>query len=463
MNRKISINVALSIVIIAMAVTFSVAMIFSQNIFESTVASVRQKEQMYEKIAEIDKTVREEALYTIDDVFLFDMLATGYIAGIADPYARYYTVEQYVDYLNKENGTYINIGINIYKLTSQYPIVEFVYPGSPAAELGIEVGNTLREINGIDLRILSQTQIENLLFNSDGSQISLSYVSLGGEIFDDVNLQHRIYDEPTIQAIQRENEVVGYIKIIDFKSTTAREISDALEIMQESQQGLSALIIDVRNNNESNIENVVSVIDELCPTGTIGYQINASGEEVLLGLSDDETKLEIPMSVIVNENTMQGAELFALTMKELSGAQIVGTSTAGMANVQNEPVLLSDGSAISYTVGTLISSLRTEFNQTGISPDVEVHLRDEDEETFYFLTLDTDLQIVRARELVLNMLSNSGAMEDDSENNIEIEPQEESQAQENSETSETSGSTNESETTEETTEETTNESESTEN
>ncbi len=428
MNRKISVNLALAIAIIAMAVTFSVTMIFSQNIFESTVTSVREKEQMYDKISQIDKTVRDEIYYPIDDTFLYDMLATGYMAGTQDPYARYYSVNQYVNYLNRESGEHISIGFEFYKAAGQYPIITLVYPNSPMADLGFVTGYTVQEINDLDLRNLTHEQISNLTYGAEGSTLTISYTSLNSEVFEDVSVQRRIYEEPSIQAIHRENEVVGYIKIIEFKSTTAQEIQDAIDIMTAAPQGFTALIIDVRNNNGgSSLGNVLNVIDTLSPSGSMGYQIGSNGDEILLGISDDENSVSVPMSIIVNENTQQGAELFALSVKELSGAQIVGTATAGMGSVQSAPIALSDGSAISYTVGTLISSNHTEFNVSGILPNVEVPLRDDELETFYFLTVDTDTQIMRARELALSMATNSGAQSAPSQENelaIETVPEE---------------------------------------
>ncbi len=409
MNRKISVNLALAIAIIAITVTFSVTMIFSQNIFENTVTSVREKEQMYDKIAQIDKTVREDAYYLIDDTFLYDMLATGYLAGMADPYARYYTVNQYVNYLNRESGTDISIGVEFYKESGQYPIVTLVYPNSPLADLGFEPGYTLQEINDVDLRNLTYDQISNLTYGAESSSLTITYANIQNEKSEDVSLQRRIYEEPSIQAIHRENEVVGYIKIIEFKSSTAHEIQDAIDIMSEAPQGLNALIIDVRDNSTgTSLGNVLNAIDTLAPSGSMGYQIADSGEEILLGISDEENSVSVPISIIVNENTKQGAELFALSVKELNGAQIVGTTTAGEGTVQSSPIALSDGSALSYTVGILQSGLRTDFNEVGISPDVEAHLREDEKETFYFLTVDTDTQIIRARELALSMASNSG-------------------------------------------------------
>ncbi|MEG3074357.1 MAG: peptidase, partial [Ruthenibacterium sp.] len=88
MNKKISVNLALAIAIIAMTVTFSVTMILSQNLFDKTVSSVREKEIMYTKIAEIDKMVRADYYGEINNETLYDMMGAGYLQGIGDTNAK---------------------------------------------------------------------------------------------------------------------------------------------------------------------------------------------------------------------------------------------------------------------------------------------------------------------------------------------------------------------------------------
>ena len=115
MNKKISVNLALAIAIIAMTVTFSVTMILSQQMFNKTVASVREKEIMYENLAEIDRDVRSNYYGEINDETLYDMIATGYMAGIGDSNARYYTAAQYLEYLNVQSGAVVSVGVDVVK------------------------------------------------------------------------------------------------------------------------------------------------------------------------------------------------------------------------------------------------------------------------------------------------------------------------------------------------------------
>ena len=81
MNRKISVNMAVTIAIIAMTVTFSVTMVLAMRLFDNTVSSVNEKESQYTKLSELDRYVRDNEFYAVNNDTLNDMLASGYVLG----------------------------------------------------------------------------------------------------------------------------------------------------------------------------------------------------------------------------------------------------------------------------------------------------------------------------------------------------------------------------------------------
>ncbi len=421
MNRKISINLALAIAIIAMTVTFSVTMIFSQSIFEDTVASVRQKEIQYEKIAEIDKNVRDNSYYDITDEVLYDMLATGYMAGIQDENARYYTSAQYLNYLNEQSGTSIGIGIDFAVQTDEYPLVTRTYINSPAFDLGIDKGYSIIKIGDTDLRNLSASSINALLRGSEGSSLTIVYEDTNNQASEPTTLQRRMYETPTIEWQQNENEVIGYVKIIDFKIETPNELSTAIDIMKNSQQGLQGLIVDLRDNDADNMENVLNTLDTLLPAGAMGYSLSKDGTSEVLGISDNANQIGVPVVVLVNSRTSGGAELFASSIRDFGLGQVVGETTAGNGHIQCTPVRMSDGSAISYTIGIILTSLNETYNDVGVVPDVEATLREDELENYYSLIASMDSQVLRAKEVVLR-LANLG--ETTNEQPVVSQPQE---------------------------------------
>lgn len=407
MNRKISINLALAIAIIAMTVTFSVTMILSQNIFDKTVSSVREKEIMYNKLAEIDKEVRARYAGEINNETLLDYLGTGYMQGTGDANARYYTIKQYKDYLDEQSGKSIGVGIEIVKESGSYPRLSRVFAGSPAADAGFLQGETLMKIGEYDLKSLSLGQINTLLRGEAGTNVLLIRQSPDGAEMPAVELQRREHDTPSIVVTPGENGM-AYVRIYTFNTNTPQEMRTALKSLMESDKALQGLVIDVRNNTGGLLSAALDVIDVLCPAGPIASQQSKNGQVALLQSSDGKS-VEVPLVVLTNGQTAAGAELLALSSRDFGmNAKIVGTTTAGKGGITAEPVRLSDGSAISYTVGQLLTSKNAVVTGNPTVPDVEAVLKAEEEKNFYMLTVDSDSQIAKAFEVLRSLVQGTG-------------------------------------------------------
>ena len=113
MSKKVSIAVAATVTLIAMALTFSITMAISMNMFNNTVSSVKSKERQYNKLSEIDRFVRANEYFTINDDTLNDTIASGYMLGISDKYARYYSAKAYAERVNVASGKLMGIGVEI--------------------------------------------------------------------------------------------------------------------------------------------------------------------------------------------------------------------------------------------------------------------------------------------------------------------------------------------------------------
>ena len=104
MSKKVNLAVAATVTLIAMAVTFSITMVVSMNMFNNIVSGVKNREQMYNKLAEVDRYVRNNEYADINEDTLNDTIASGYMLGINDPYARYYSAKAYSERVGLENG-----------------------------------------------------------------------------------------------------------------------------------------------------------------------------------------------------------------------------------------------------------------------------------------------------------------------------------------------------------------------
>lgn len=400
MKKKISVSLVVTIVLLAMTVTFSVTMMAAMKIFDHTVADVNQKSLMYDKLAEIDNLVRSNYYTDINDQNLLDMMSTGYIAGLGDKNSKYYTAKQVTELNDRYNGKLLGIGVEVVKDSSGYFRVVKVYAGSPAEAAGLTKDVMLTKLDDTELKSLTTDAVNTLLQGEAGTNLRVTYLQTDSTEAT-VELQRKSYDSPTVEY-QLVNGI-GYIKIRTFAKATAADMDYAMNRLTE--QGASALVFDVRDNTGGKLEYAAECIDLLCPAGTLVSGVYKNGETKVLYTSD-ANEASLPLVVVTNGNTAFGAELFAVSVHDFGKGKIVGARTAGKGTLQSL-LSLKDGSAISLTVAKLVPGKSDSYNGTGVAPDYERVLSAEEELGYYDYTVDTDPQLLRAFE-VATSLAKSG-------------------------------------------------------
>lgn len=394
MSKKISLGVAATIAIIAMAVTFSLTMVVSMKMFNTTVSSVKNKERQYNKLSEIDRFVRAGEYFTIDEDTLNDRLAAGYMNGINDKYAVYYTAKEYSEKQSVEKGTLIGIGVAVVNDTSSgYARIIRLYDNSPAAEAGMQVGGFITAINDESTRnITSTARLTSKLLGEEGTTTTITYLTPDRQE-QQLNLVHSNYKTPSIYTRQMVADTCGYIRIDAFTSGTASEFKAAVDELL--QQGANSLVFDLRDNTGENLNAALVAADYCVPSGEIAKQQDRDGNVTVLRMSD-ETKINVPIVCLVNGSTAGSAELFANALRKMAGATLVGTKTAGKGVVLSDAQSFSDGSAAYITVGLLLDNEDQTWNEEGLRPDIDAALSVDEQNAYYDYTLDTDPQISKA-------------------------------------------------------------------
>ena len=394
MSKKISLGVAATIAIIAMAVTFSLTMVVSMKMFNTTVSSVKNKERQYNKLSEIDRFVRAGEYFTIDEDTLNDRLAAGYMNGINDKYAVYYTAKEYSEKQSVEKGTLTGIGVAVVNDTSSgYARIIRLYDNSPAAEAGMQVGGFITAINDESTRnITSTARLTSKLLGEEGTTTTITYLTPDRQE-QQLNLVHSNYKTPSIYTHQMVADTCGYIRIDSFTSGTASEFKAAVDELL--QQGANSLVFDLRDNTGENLNAALVAADYCVPSGEIAKQQDRDGNVTVLRMSD-ETEINVPIVCLVNGSTAGSAELFANALRKMAGATLVGTKTAGKGVVLSDAQSFSDGSAAYITVGLLLDNEDQTWNEEGLRPDIDAALSVDEQNAYYDYTLDTDPQISKA-------------------------------------------------------------------
>ena len=394
MSKKVSLGVAATVTLIAMAVTFSMTMTVSMNMFNNTVSSVKNKERMYNKLSEVDRYVRANEYFDINDDTLNDTIASGYMLGISDRYARYYSAKAYSERVGLANGRLMGIGVAVVKdPSSGYARIIRVYDNTPATNVGLEVGGFITAIGDTSTRSMSDTAaMTSALLGEEGSTVNIKYLTPLREE-QSFEIAHANYTTPSISTVRLMDNGVGYLRIDSFTSGTAVEFRNAVNSL--TNQGATSLIFDLRDNSGENLNAALVATDYCVPSGLIAQSQDKGGNVTDLRMSD-ENEITLPVVCLVNGSTASGAELFANALRKMAGATIVGSTTAGKGVLLSDPQSLSDGSAVVITVGILLDNEGKNWNGTGLTPDVDASLTNDEQSSYYDFTVDNDPQIAKA-------------------------------------------------------------------
>lgn len=321
----------------------------------------------------------------------------GFLSGLNDPYAVYYTPDELTSFLDETNGSYCGIGALVSQnVQTGVSTIVRVFEGSPAEEAGILPGDALYKVDGIevigmDLSLL----VNNYVKGEEGSQLTITVYRENSGEYKDITLTRRPIDVQTVSGKMLDEEI-GYISVAEFDRVTAEQFKSKIEELQG--EGMKRLIIDLRNNPGGEVTTVVSMADYILKDGgRILTVANKKGTEETYDAEDGHS-LEIPMVVLVNGNSASASEVFTGAMKDYGVATIVGTKTFGKGIVQTL-MPLSDGSAIKLTTDHYYTPNGNDIHGKGIEPDLEVEL-DEEAAQEVVIPEEKDNQLQKAVEVV---------------------------------------------------------------
>ncbi len=189
----------------------------------------------------------------------------------------------------------------------------------------------------------------------------------------------------------------GYVKISAFNDNTPSEFEHAYEVL--TNNSATALIIDVRNTDSNNIEAAAEIIDMIVPiasdgTGAIATAEDKNGDAVKV-FSSDSDSINLPVAVIINENTSGAGELLAIDIRDFGKGTVVGKTSKGNGTYQ-KVFELSDGSALLLTVAQITPYISESYNGVGVIPDYTSELTTETND------LNNDTQFLQAYALVMS-------------------------------------------------------------
>lgn len=398
MKRKISLSTTVTLVLLTMALTITLTMLLAMRHFNNQLQLVSKRQAMYSYINDVDKIVREY-YPDMDEALLRQSIAQGYIYGIDDPYAEYFTTEHYEAEKLRMAGKANNLGIVLGEIkdeangTAELVVIR-VHEDSPASRAVINVGDKLVAIDGTPVIGRSLAEVQAQINTS--TKLSLTVRRGEGESSYPVTADE--YDVHSVQSAVLDN--VGYVRITAFYENTPEQFKDAVASLMD--KSVTGIVFDVRNNTGGSPKAVQDILSQVMPLGAYGTMTDTKGKETKLSTKVSQA-ISVPTVTLINGSTAGEAEFFAGVLQEAGLTTVLGQTSEGKAKYQQYFVLEQSYSALKLTVGEYGLMKGGSWEGKGIEPSQKVELPPEQEENFQMLTPNEDVQVQAA----VDMLSES--------------------------------------------------------
>ena len=303
---------------------------------------------------------------------LLGACVSGMTLNLGDPYAAYLSPTAFRSLMARMGGQEQGgPGVAVIKDHPGQPIqVLESESGTAAAEAGLNEGDEVLEIDGQSTSPLAIDEARARLAGAPGTVVELTIQRANRGSAQHIRLTRAAIDGRTVRTrlISQRGSKVGYLKIRSFGARTADELQQALS--QLKQDGVTGLVLDLRNNGGGLVNAAVGVCSCFLPEGARVVTVNQrSRTDVQVAWAGPRAGL--PLAVLINENSASSAEITAGAIRDARLGTLVGTRSFGKGTVQRF-LPLSDGSALKVTTAHYRTPRGAEINGVGIAPDILV-------------------------------------------------------------------------------------------
>ncbi len=350
--------------------------------------------QLTKSIKYIKTILDKYYLNDIDEDKAIEGALEGYVSSLGDPYTEYIPKDEMEDYKNNLMGNYVGVGIYMAQNSKDNTIVVLTpIKYSPAEEAGIQPGDIIKKINGVEYTGENMTAAANSIKGEEGTSVTLE-IQRGQEIKTFELTRKKITTNPVI-AEKLENNI-GYLEVTSFDEDTAENFKAKYEELKS--QGITSLIIDLRNNGGGLVEQALKIADYIVPKGEDLLVTVDKDKNEKIERSEEDVLIDMPIVVLVNGNSASSSEILAGALKDLNEATVVGTTTYGKGVIQ-QLLTLRSGAGLKVTVEEYYTPNRTKINGVGIEPNEKVELP-ENVSNPLLVQRDEDTQLQKAIEIL---------------------------------------------------------------
>lgn len=393
LNKTKILTNALSIgggIVFSVVVLFSLYVVFKPQI--NTSSNVFTQEQI-DRLEQAAKIIEKDYLYDYDKDKMIDGAIDGMVSSLDNVFSYYETEEEFQEGQNSgANGNYVGIGVHLtYDKENDAIRVLGTVPNSPAEAVGIQAGDVILKVDNIIINIDTYTEGVDAIRGEENTVVKLA-IKRGEEVIE-IEATRETITENNVTSEVIDN--IGYIRVYAFDNGVYEQFKEAYDdIRQKNVQGL---IVDLRNNPGGYVQDTIDMLNLLLPKCDVLKLVDKKGKEKIYK-TDDKEQIDIPLTVLVNQNSASASEIFASAIKDANKGVVIGTQTFGKGVVQYVERIKGHG-AIDIVAAQYFTSSGVVIQDNGIEPNFIIEVEEGYKNSTY-IPRDKDMQLQKAIEYI---------------------------------------------------------------
>ena len=325
-----------------------------------------------------------------DDVKLIDGAIDGMVKSLNDPHSNYLSPKMYKTLMEQTEGSFAGIGVVMGMDNEQKIHIVGIMENSPGQKAGLQEGDEILAVDGVPVTQMAFDEVAAHVRGQAGTDVVLTIMRDNAN--QDITITRDNIKLKTVGHKMLDNNI-GYIQIVSFSEDTANEFNEAYNDLKN--QGMKALVLDLRNNPGGLLTTCVEIAKKLVPKGEIVSIVDKQGNKETYSSSLEAP--EYPLVVLINKNSASASEILSGAIQDTKAGTIIGNTSYGKGSVQTILPMFEDD-AVKLTIAKYYTPSGRSIDGTGITPDIEINL---DENA----TLDTQLD--KALEVLKTQLNNN--------------------------------------------------------
>ena len=401
--KKQKVYKIIMLIVLTAFITFLVTSTYILNNFDgvngnstlsSLISNSNNDDELTKTLKGIEEIIDKYYLKDVDEQKAIDGAIQGYIEALGDEYTEYIPADEMKEYTQDIMGNFEGIGIYMIQNTEENTI-EVLSPikDSPAEKAGILAGDIIVGVDGVNYTGDEIDTVANNIKGEEGTTVKIEIRRGEENLTFDIE-RAKVITNPVLSEKLENN--IGYLQITSFDEGTAEDFENKFNSLKD--QGITSLIIDLRNNGGGIVEEALQIIDYIVPKGQEILITVDKDQKEEIEKSKDDVLIDMPIVVLVNEYSASASEIVAGALKDLNEATLVGKTTYGKGVIQ-QLLSLSNGAGLKVTVEEYYTPNRTKIDGVGIKPNEEVNLP-ETVTSPLTVTREQDTQLQKAIEIL---------------------------------------------------------------